>query len=80
MFLHIALHVCGQLKILKGHFINFDVTNPEVRERLNALIMRHDHLIKMARKLAETISFVLIVQLFVSSMLICILGNIRLIF
>lgn len=46
-----------------------------VCERFNALILRHEHLIRMARKLAETISFVLLVQLFISSMLICILGE-----
>ncbi|XP_071625482.1 odorant receptor 2a-like isoform X1 [Temnothorax longispinosus] len=74
VFLHIALHVCGQLKILKANFMNFDVTSPKVNERFTALILRHNHLIKMARKLAEIISFVLMVQLFISSMLIIIVG------
>ncbi|XP_032680068.1 uncharacterized protein LOC116848277 [Odontomachus brunneus] len=74
LFLQIALHVCGQLKILKVAFTDFDVKGPEVCERFNALIRRHDHLIRMSRKLAETISFVLLVQLFISSILICILG------
>lgn len=75
VFLHITLHVCGQLKILKANFINFDVTSPKVYERFNALILRHDHLIKMAKKLAEIISFVLLVQLFISGMLIIIIGK-----
>ncbi|XP_012526034.2 uncharacterized protein LOC105830896 [Monomorium pharaonis] len=75
VFLHIVLHVCGQLKILKANFINFDVKGPQVHERFNALIMRHDHLIQMTRKLAEIISFVLTVQLFISSMLIIIVGK-----
>lgn len=75
VFLHIALHVCGQLKILKTNFINFDVASPKVYERFNALILRHDHLIRMARKLAEIISFVLVVQLFISSTLIIIVGK-----
>jgi len=75
VFLHIVLHVCGQLKILKANFINFDVTSPKVNERFNALILRHDHLIRMTRKLAKIISFVLIVQLFISSMLIIIVGK-----
>ncbi|XP_020297009.1 odorant receptor 13a-like isoform X2 [Pseudomyrmex gracilis] len=74
LFLHITLHVCGQLKILKIQFNNFDVASPNVYERFNALILRHDHLIRMARKLADAISFVLIVQLFISSVLICIVG------
>nr|XP_012221387.1 PREDICTED: odorant receptor 47a-like [Linepithema humile] len=74
LFLQITLHICGQLKILKASFMNFDATGPKVDERFNALILRHDHLIQMARKLAEIISFVLIIQLFISSMLICIVG------
>lgn len=75
VFLHIVLHVCGQLKILKANFMNFDVTSPKVYERFNVLILRHDHLIRMARKLAEIISFVLMVQIFISSMLIIIVGK-----
>lgn len=74
LFLQIALHVCGQLKILKADFVNFDVKGPGVSERFNALIRRHDYLIRMSRKLAEAISFVLLVQFFISSILICILG------
>ncbi|KAG5314235.1 OR9A protein, partial [Acromyrmex insinuator] len=74
VFLHIVLHVCGQLEILKANFINFDVTSPKVYERFNTLILRHDHLIRMTRKLAEIIRFVLMVQLFISSMLIIIIG------
>ncbi|XP_019882995.2 odorant receptor 13a-like [Camponotus floridanus] len=74
LFLHITLHICGQLKILKTSFINFDVTSPDVYKRFKQLILRHDHLIRMARKLAEIVSFVLVVQLFISSMLICIVG------
>lgn len=80
VFLHIALHVCGQLKILKANFINFDVSSPKVYERFNALILRHDHLIRMARKLAEIISFVLMVQLFISSTLIIIVGKYAIIY
>ncbi|XP_012055127.1 PREDICTED: uncharacterized protein LOC105618193 [Atta cephalotes] len=74
VFLHIVLHVCGQLEILKANFINFDITSPKVYERFNTLILRHDHLIRMTRKLAEIIRFVLMVQLFISSMLIIIVG------
>lgn len=75
LFLHITLHMCGQLQILKANFMNFDVTSPKVYERFNALILRHDHLIRMTRKLVEAISFVLTVQLFISSMLIIIVGE-----
>lgn len=75
LFLSITLHVCGQLKILKADFVNFDVTSPKVRERFNALILRHDHLIRMTRKLVKVISFVLLVQICMSSMLIIVVGE-----
>ncbi|XP_067210053.1 uncharacterized protein [Linepithema humile] len=74
LFLNITLHVCGQVKILKARFIDFDVTKPQVYDRLNALIQRHNHLIVLAKKLASTISTVLLTQLFISSLLLCIMG------
>lgn len=75
LFLNITLHICGQVKILKANFVNFDVTSPRVYDRFNALIQRHGHLMTLAKKLADTISFVLLMQLFVSSILLCIIGE-----
>ncbi|XP_028050822.1 odorant receptor 13a [Monomorium pharaonis] len=74
MFINITLHVCGQVEILKAKFIEFDVTSPRVYERLITLIKRHCYLIRMARKLADTISFVLLIQLFIISIQLCITG------
>ncbi|RLU25807.1 ObirOr5-P2 [Ooceraea biroi] len=74
MFLNITLHICGQVEILKTHFINLNLSNPNFNDHLNTLIQRHHHLIKMAKKLAETISSILLTQLFISSVLICIMG------
>lgn len=75
MFLNITLHVCGQLEILKAKFRDFDVTRPQVYERFITLIKRHSYLIRMARKLADTISFVLVIQLFFISIQLCIMGE-----
>ncbi|XP_072759927.1 uncharacterized protein [Anoplolepis gracilipes] len=74
LFLNITLHVCGQVKILRTQFINFDVKHPQVSDRFNALIQRHIYLIRMARQLADMISFVLLVELFLFSILLCIMG------
>ncbi|XP_072760022.1 uncharacterized protein [Anoplolepis gracilipes] len=74
LFLNITLHVCGQVKILRTHFTDFDITLPRVHERFNALIQRHIYLIRMARELANMINFVLLIQLFFISILLCIMG------
>lgn len=75
LFLHIALHICGQVQILKSKFINFDVTGPAIYNRFNLLIQKHNHLMEMTRILANAISFILLMQLFVSSVLLCIIGE-----
>nr|XP_012222767.1 PREDICTED: uncharacterized protein LOC105672429 [Linepithema humile] len=74
LFHNIALHLCGQVKILKINIADFDVTSPQVYDRFNALIQRHSYLIKMARELSDTISFILLMQLLVTSVLLCIIG------
>ncbi|XP_032680091.1 odorant receptor 13a-like [Odontomachus brunneus] len=74
LFLHIALHICGQVKILKSKFINFELTEPQIQNRFNALIQRHSHLVEMTKILTDAISFILLMQLFLSSLLLCILG------
>ncbi|XP_070167626.1 odorant receptor 9a-like [Polyergus mexicanus] len=74
LFLNITLHICGQAKILKANFIDFDVSSSQVYDRFNALIQRNSYLIEMAKELANAISFVLLMQLFLSSILLCIMG------
>ncbi|EFN67932.1 Odorant receptor 49b [Camponotus floridanus] len=74
LFLNITLHVCGQINILRIHFINFDVSSPQIYDRFNALILRHQNLITLARELADLISFVLLIELFIISILLCITG------
>ncbi|KAL0129886.1 hypothetical protein PUN28_001862 [Cardiocondyla obscurior] len=74
LFLNITLHMCGQVKILKTNFINFNISSPQVYGRFNALIQKHNYLMELAKKLAESINFVLLTQLFISSILLCIMG------
>ncbi|EFN67926.1 Putative odorant receptor 13a [Camponotus floridanus] len=74
LFLNIILHVCGQANILKIRFINFDVTSPQIYDRFNKLIQRHRYVIMLARKLADLMSFVLLIELFIISILLCIVG------
>jgi len=75
LFLNITLHICGQVKILRLRFMNFDVTSPQIYDRFNALIQRHCYLIMLARELTDLISFVLLIELFIISVLICIMGD-----
>ncbi|XP_011257010.2 putative odorant receptor 71a isoform X1 [Camponotus floridanus] len=74
LFLTITLHVCGQVNILRSHFINFDVTSPRIFDRFSALIQRHQELIRLARELSDLMSFVLLIELFLISILLCIMG------
>ncbi|XP_029673635.1 odorant receptor 13a-like [Formica exsecta] len=74
LFFNITLYVCGQVEILKTRFVNFDNTESEIYERCNALIQRHTYLTRMARELADTISFVLLIQLFIITIQLCITG------
>ncbi|XP_070167622.1 odorant receptor 13a-like isoform X2 [Polyergus mexicanus] len=74
LFLNITLHVCGQINILRIRFINFDVTSPRINDRFNTLIQRHRYLITLTRELADLISFILLMELFIISILLCIVG------
>ncbi|XP_071625920.1 uncharacterized protein [Temnothorax longispinosus] len=74
LFLNVTLHVCGQVRILKANFLDFDVKSPHIYDRFNVLVERHKYLIKLARELAEMISFVLLIELFIISILLCIMG------
>lgn len=75
MFLNITLHLCGQVEVLKAKFINFDVRKPKVYERFIALVKRHGYLIRLAGQLSDTISFALLIQLFIISIQLCIMGE-----
>ncbi|EFN89554.1 Putative odorant receptor 85d [Harpegnathos saltator] len=74
LFLHIALHICAQVKILKSNLIDFDFMKPQINKRFNALIQRHGDLMEMTKILSNVVSFILLMQLFLSSILLCILG------
>ncbi|XP_019883247.2 odorant receptor 43a-like [Camponotus floridanus] len=74
LFLNITLHVCGQVNILRIHFFNFDVKSPRIYNRFNALIQRHQDLIRLARELVKLISFVLLIELSIITMSLCMIG------
>ncbi|XP_018341754.1 PREDICTED: odorant receptor 9a-like [Trachymyrmex septentrionalis] len=74
LFLNITLHICGQVEVLKIKFIDFDVTRPQVYKRFLTLIKRHSYLLRLARELADTISFILLIQLSIISLQLCIVG------
>lgn len=73
LFLSIVLHLCGQIKILNRKYVDLDITSPH--DQLTALIKRHIYLIHKANKLSETISIALLMQLFLLSIILCIMGK-----
>ncbi|XP_019697157.2 odorant receptor 82a-like [Harpegnathos saltator] len=73
-FLAITLHVCGQVELLRADFVNFGVKSSNPNEDFFKLVTRHHYLLDQAVLLTETISFVLVMQLFVSCVLISVIG------
>ncbi|XP_033180530.1 odorant receptor 67c-like [Bombus impatiens] len=70
----IIFHLCGQVEILKLEFNKLGNENERIMERFIVLIKRHVYLLNLAKMLNETISSVLVVQLFTSCILICTTG------
>nr|XP_012221302.1 PREDICTED: odorant receptor 13a-like [Linepithema humile] len=75
LFLAITLHVCGQMELLKIEFRkNFAMETKNIMEDFSKLMTRHCCLLRLAQQLTDAISVVLLMQFFVSSILICIMG------
>ncbi|XP_019883241.1 odorant receptor 13a-like [Camponotus floridanus] len=74
LFINIILHICGQMKILRSHFANVDATNSQIYDRFKKLIQRHIYLIEMTRKLVDVMSFILLLELFITSICLCVMG------
>ncbi|XP_053977110.1 uncharacterized protein LOC128875502 [Hylaeus volcanicus] len=74
LFCSITFHLCGQAELLKLEFKRFVEKSENISERFNALTKRHCHLLKLSKMLNDAISSILAVQLFMSSILICMTG------
>ncbi|XP_076376761.1 odorant receptor 47a-like isoform X2 [Megalopta genalis] len=73
LFYGIIFHLCGQAEVLKLEFSQcFEVD--EKKARFHTLIARHQQLLKLSKDLNDTISPIMIVQLFSSCLLICTSG------
>ncbi|XP_076759082.1 uncharacterized protein LOC143428243 [Xylocopa sonorina] len=71
LFVGIVFHLCGQVEILKLEFSKLSKRNERVTEHFKGLVKRHIHLLKLAKMLNETVSSILVVQIFSSCVLIC---------
>ncbi|XP_011878856.1 PREDICTED: odorant receptor 2a-like [Vollenhovia emeryi] len=74
LFLGITLHICGQMEIVKIEFVNFGVKSKNIGEDFQSLASRHCYLMEHAELLVDVISFVLIVQMLVSCVIISMVG------
>ncbi|XP_071866298.1 odorant receptor Or2-like [Bombus fervidus] len=74
LFFGITFHLCGQVEILKLDFQRLKDESEKTREHFNVLTKRHIYLINLANMLTETISSILVMQLFTSCILICTSG------
>lgn len=75
LFFGISFHVCGQVEVLKLEFSKLANKNEKTMRHLVALVKRHIDLLNLVKMLNETISPVLVVQLFFSCILICASGE-----
>ncbi|XP_003696135.1 odorant receptor 2a-like [Apis florea] len=74
LFLGIAFHLCGQVEILRLEYNKLSNENERTRKHITLLTKRHIYLLKLSNMLNETISSILVVQLFLSCVLICTTG------
>ncbi|XP_039314402.1 odorant receptor 49b isoform X2 [Solenopsis invicta] len=74
LFLAIVLHVCGQMELLKMEFVKHDTTKKDVNKNFIVLASRHCYLMEHAELLANVISFVLLVQVLISCLIISFIG------
>lgn len=76
LFFGLAMHICGQLQILRNQFTDFGTIEDKIllRRNLRLLIKRHNHLINMSQSLEESFTEILLIQLFFNSLIIVFLG------
>lgn len=73
LILAIILHICGQMELLKVQFINYGMKIKN--EDFSMLASRHRYLIEHAELLVNVISFVLLVQMLFSCLIISLMGK-----
>ncbi|XP_011878788.1 PREDICTED: odorant receptor 13a-like isoform X1 [Vollenhovia emeryi] len=74
LFLAITLHVCGQIELLKIEFTNYYIKDKSITDEFSKLTSRHRNLIEYAKLLDDVTSFVLLVQMLFSCLIICLIG------
>ncbi|PBC34927.1 Putative odorant receptor [Apis cerana cerana] len=74
VFFGIIFHLCGQVEILKREYSKMFNKNEKITEHFILLIKRHIYLLNLSKILNETISSILVIQLFSSCVLICTTG------
>ncbi|XP_017889350.1 odorant receptor 85f-like isoform X1 [Ceratina calcarata] len=74
LFLGITFHLCGQVEVLKMEIIKLTNENERTSKNFKVLVERHIYLMQLAKMLIETISWLLVFQLFSSCVLICTSG------
>ncbi|XP_071556202.1 odorant receptor 10-like [Temnothorax nylanderi] len=72
LFVAITLHVCGQLELLKIGFSNYSMKKEN--DKFSILTARHRYLIEHAELLVDILSFVLLVQMLFSCLVISLMG------
>nr|XP_050865381.1 uncharacterized protein LOC127070880 [Vespula vulgaris] len=73
-FFGIAMHLCGQFEVLRMNFANLGSEENLSCKKIDALVRRHCHLIRLADNLEEAFNMIILIQLLMSALLLCIEG------
>ncbi|XP_011300023.1 odorant receptor 13a-like [Fopius arisanus] len=74
-FFGIAMHVCGQFKLLGENLENLETRDDqEKRRKIQGFVRRHNHLLQLVYNFEEMYHVIILAQVGVDTLLICISG------
>ncbi|XP_043265623.1 odorant receptor 24a-like [Colletes gigas] len=73
-FFYLTMHLCGQFEVLKMNFAEIETDKSGHRERIGLLVKRHCRLLVLADDLEQSFNMVMLIQLLMSTMLLCVEG------
>ncbi|XP_076629850.1 uncharacterized protein LOC143346024 [Colletes latitarsis] len=73
-FFYLTMHLCGQFEVLKMNFAEIEADKSRHRERIGLLVKRHCRLVVLADDLEQSFNMVMLIQLLMSTMLLCVEG------
>ncbi|XP_018310975.1 odorant receptor 22c [Mycetomoellerius zeteki] len=73
-FFGLAMHLCGQFEVLQMDFAGIEVEKQNCKKKIQMLIIRHCHLIKLADSFEYAFNMAILTQVSMSVLLLCVEG------